>query len=179
MEFAAAQRNQEAGAPAWRPSSCSSSSVSEDPLAVFQFLQLGIPVVNVRDVVFHPGGHVKSTAPEFLNFFLLLGNLDIGLRDGIQDLSGPRAPVLLRVRGILVWIRWLASARAFFRRLATRYATFIPDKSSSVYTFALARAAFYLGFARGFRERIFFLGRGIESSGLSLGGRFRFSSGLR
>jgi len=97
---------------------------------------------------------------------------DIGLRDGIQDLSGPRAPVLLRVRGILVWIRWLRAARVSPRRLAhDRYAvTLHPGQIIFRVHLCFGRGRlFYLGFARGFRERIFFLGRGIESSGLSLG----------
>src|SRR6267378_2471655 len=60
--------------------------------ALLQIFQLAIPVVDVRDVVFHPSSNVKSPAPKFFDLFSLLRNLLIRLRDRIQDLPSPPAP---------------------------------------------------------------------------------------
>jgi len=140
--------------------------------------------------VFHPGGSRQiHRLPNFLNFRLFfLGQF--GHRCCADWPSricrALAAPVcLLRVRGN-PRLDSLAGRGACFSPAASAYhglrrGPSIPDKSSSVYTFPLAAGGFFLScFARGLRERIFFLGAGgSRVSGPEPGrGVFRFSSGI-
>src|SRR5258708_6542286 len=149
--------------------------------SLFQILQLAIPIVDVRDIGFHPGGYVKTPAPELFDLVFFLGDLLFRLVDRVQYRPGPSAPLLLPVRLVsstsIVGFRG-SRPRAgrlphngYTRSLHSRQIVLGED-------LAFCRCLlFCFGFARRFRERVLVLRRLVGSCGLSLG--LRLSLGRR
>src|SRR5260370_6867676 len=65
--------------------------------ALLQIFQLAIPVINVRGVVLHHGGEVKTAVPVFLDVVLRSRNRFVGSTDLAQNLLRAPAPVLFVV----------------------------------------------------------------------------------
>src|SRR6266403_5692454 len=65
-----------------------------------QCLYLAIPILNVRNVVFHSRGHVKSTGPVLLYVVLQFRNLLFGCGYLIQQHTGFPAPICLVPSGL-------------------------------------------------------------------------------
>src|SRR6266849_6740524 len=87
--------------------------------ALFQILQLGIPVVDVRDVVLHPGSNVKTATPELFDLFFLLRNRFVHSGDLAQYLLRAPAPVLFAVfSAVPTRIRCLRALSTFLRRVS-------------------------------------------------------------
>ncbi len=143
--------------------------------ALLQILQLAIPVINVRDVVLHPGCHVKASAAVLLDVVLHARNRLVHGGDLAQDLLRAPAPVLFAVLSpISTRIRWPRAPRAFLWRLANHgYAGAFQSRQIILGIHLALRHSrlFCFGFARRFRRRIFFLPRLVWGCGLSLGQR--------
>src|SRR5712664_1556348 len=65
--------------------------------ALLQIFQLAIPVINVRSVVLHHGGEVKTAVPVFLQPVLRSRNSSVGSSALAQKLFRAPAPVLFVV----------------------------------------------------------------------------------
>src|SRR6266481_5831976 len=65
--------------------------------ALFQILQLAIPVINVGDVVLHTSCHVKAAAAILLDVLLQAGNRLVHGGDLAQNVLRAPAPVLFAV----------------------------------------------------------------------------------
>src|SRR5882762_1322071 len=86
--------------------------------ALLQILQLAIPVIDVRDVVFHPGGHIKTAASVLLDVVLYSRHCLVDGGDLAQNLLRAPTPVFFVVLSrISILIRWPCAPRIFLRRL--------------------------------------------------------------